>query len=101
MKYQVGQFILEQSILKMFKFSIAGDLGLSSTAGQRTRFFCCFFRSKNGTVGSYKTGSVGKPYTHVFLFFFGLSGSYNISSQIEVSHLFNTGGRVALSSDYF
>ena len=27
--------------------------------------------------------------------FFGLSGSYNKSSQIKVSHLFNTGGRVA------
>ena len=34
-------------------------------------------------------------------FSFGLSGSYNISAQIKVSHLFNTGGRVALSSDYF
>ena len=34
-------------------------------------------------------------------FFFGLSGSYNISSQIQISHLFKTGGRVASSYDYF
>ena len=34
-------------------------------------------------------------------FFFGLSGSYNTSSQIKVSHLSNTGGRIALSADYF
>ena len=37
---------------------------------------------------------------HTF-FFFCLSGSYNISSQIKISNLFNTGGRVALSYDYF
>ena len=35
-------------------------------------------------------------YFFFFFFFFGLSGSYNKSSQIKVSHLFNTGGRVAL-----
>ena len=53
---------LEQSILKIFKFSVAGDCGLSSRAGQRTRFcfFGEFFGEKNGTVGGYKTGSVGK-----------------------------------------
>ena len=31
----------------------------SSRVGQQSRFF--YFRRKNGRVGSYKTGSVGKP----------------------------------------
>ena len=38
---------------------------------------------------------------HTYFFFFGLSGSYNKSSQIKVSLLFNTGGRIALSADFF
>ena len=36
--------------------------------------------------------SANRKHTYFFFFFFGLSGSYNISSQIKVSHLFNTGG---------
>ena len=44
--------------------------------------------------------SANRKHTY-FFFFFCLSGSYNISSQIKISNLFNTGGRVALSYDYF
>ena len=52
---QVGQ----QSILKIFKFSIAGDYRTFEQG--RTTYSFLFFSEKNGTVGSYKTGSVGKP----------------------------------------
>ena len=69
MKYTLQQpgrsiYILEQSILKIFKFSIADDY-MTIEQGRTTYsfFFVCLFfsRRKNGTVGSYKTGSVGKP----------------------------------------
>ena len=49
---------LEQSILKIFKFSIAGDY-MTIEQG-RTTYSFLFFRRKNGTIGGYKTGSVGK-----------------------------------------
>ena len=63
MKYTLQQpgrpfYKLEQSILKIFKFSIAGDY---RTIEQGWTTYSVFFRSKNGTVSSYKTGSVGKP----------------------------------------
>ena len=63
MKYTLQQpgrsiYNLEQSILKIFKFSIAGDY---RTIEQGRTTYSFFFSEKNGTVGSYKTGSVGKP----------------------------------------
>ena len=50
---------LEQSILKIFKFSIAGDY-MTIEQGGTTYSFLFFSEKKNGTVGGYKTGSVGK-----------------------------------------
>ena len=67
MKYilqQPGRSIykLEQSILKIFKFSIAGDYRTIEQGRTTYSFFFYFiFGEKDGTVGSYKTGSVGKP----------------------------------------
>ena len=49
---------LEQMILKIFKFSIAGDY-MTIEQG-RTTYSFLFFSEKYGTVGGYKTGSVGK-----------------------------------------
>ena len=46
---------LEQSILKIFKFSIAGDYMTIEQGGTTYSFFVFF-----STVGGYKTGSVGK-----------------------------------------
>ena len=34
--------------------------------------------------------SANRKHTYIFFFFFCLSGSYNISSQIKISNLFNT-----------
>ena len=51
---------LEQSILKIFKFSIAGDYMTIEQGGTTYSFLFVFFGEKNGTVGGYKTGSVGK-----------------------------------------
>ena len=51
---------LEQSILKIFKFSITGDYR-TMEQGRTTNSVFFIFPRKNGTVGSYKTGSVGKP----------------------------------------
>ena len=64
MKYTLQQpgrsiYKLKQSILKIFKFSIAGDYR-TIEQGWTTYSFCFVF-GENGTVGSYKTGSVGKP----------------------------------------
>ena len=56
---------LEQSILKIFKFSIAGDCGLSSRAGQRTRF--CFFREKMVQSAAIKQGRLASC-KHIFFF---------------------------------
>ena len=49
---------LEQWILKIFKFWIAGDY-MTIEQG-RTTYSFLFFQRKNDTVGGYKTGSVGK-----------------------------------------
>ena len=51
---------LEQAILKIFKFSIAGDYMTIEQGRTTYSFLFLFFRRKNGTVGGYKTGSVGK-----------------------------------------
>ena len=51
---------LEQSILKIFKFSIAGDYMTIEQGRTTYSFLFLFFWRKNGTVGGYKTGSVGK-----------------------------------------
>ena len=51
---------LEQSILKIFKFSIAGDYMIIEQGRTTYSFLFLFFPIKNGTVGGYKTGSVGK-----------------------------------------
>ena len=51
---------LEQSILKIFKFSIAGDYMTIEKGRTTYSFLFLFFQRKNGTVGGYKTGSVGK-----------------------------------------
>ena len=68
MKYTLQQpgrsiYKLEQSILKIFKFSIADDYRTIEQGRATYSFFFVLFFSprKNGTVGSYKTGSVGKP----------------------------------------
>ena len=51
---------LEQSILKIFKFSIAVDY-MTIEQSRTTYSFCFVFsEKKNGTVCGYKTGSVGK-----------------------------------------
>ena len=52
-------------------------------------------------VQSAAINRVGRQTVNTHIFGGGLSGSYNISSQIKIPHLFNTGGRVALSYDYF
>ena len=57
---------LEPSILNIFKFSIAADYRTIEQGQTMYSFFCVFFSEKNGTVGSYKTGSVSKPQTHIF-----------------------------------
>ena len=66
MKYtlqQPGRSIskLEQSILKIFKFSIAGDYRTIEQSRTTYSFVFFIFGEKNGTVGSYKIGSIGKP----------------------------------------
>ena len=78
MKYTLQQpgrsiYKLEQLILKIFKFSIADDYRTIEQGRTMYSFCCCVFfcfffffgggggGGKNGTVGSYKTGSVGKP----------------------------------------
>ena len=120
MKYTLQQpgrsiYKLEQLILKIFKFSIADDYRLSSRVGQRTRFLFVFFFGGGGGGWGGGGGGFGEKMVqsaaiklgrsanrkHTYFFFFCLSGSYNISPQIKISHLFNTGGRVALSYDYF
>ena len=90
---------LELSILKIFKFSIAGDY-MTIEQGWTTYSFLFFFSEKKMVQSAaIKQGRLANC-KHTY-FFFGLSGSYNKSSQIKVSHLFNTGGRIALSADYF
>ena len=88
---------LEQSILKMFKFSIAGDY-MTIEQGRTTYTFLFFSEKKMVQSAAIKQGRLANC-KHTY--FFGLSGSYNKSSQIKVSHLFNTCGRIALSADYF
>ena len=66
MKYTLQQpgrsiYKLEQSILKIFKFSIAGDFRTIEQGRTTYSFVFFYFQRKNGTVGSYKTGSIGKP----------------------------------------
>ena len=104
MKYtlqQPGRSIYkpEQSSLKNFKFSIAGDYRTIEQGW--TTYSFVFFSEKMVQSAAIKQGQLANR-KHTYFFFFCLSGSYNISSQIKVSHLFNTGGhRVALSSAYF
>ena len=73
---------LEQSILKIFKFSIAGDMTIEQ--GWTTySFLFLFFRKKMVQSAAMKQARLANS-KHIR--FFGLSGSYNKSSQIKVSH---------------
>ena len=84
---------LEQSILK-----IAGDYR-TIKQGRTTYSFLFFWRKKMVQSATIKQDRLAN-FKHTY-FFFGLSGSYSKSSQIKVSHLFNIGGCIALSADYF
>ena len=100
MKYTLQQpgrsiYKLEQSILKICSSRSLATTGLSSRVGQRTRFFLFLFFFGEEMVQSAAIKQ-GRSANRKHSFFFG-----NISFQIKVSHLFNTGGRVALSSAYF
>ena len=90
MKYTLQQpgrsiYKLEQSILKIFKFSIACDYRTIEQGWTTYSFVFLFSEKKKVQSAAIKQGrSANRKHTY---FFFGLSGSYNISSQIKVSHL--------------
>ena len=93
------EYTLQQPGRSIYKLDIESfTTGLSSRAGQRTRLFFFIFGEKMVQSAAIKQGRLANR-KHTY--FLGLSGSYNISSQIKVSHLFNTGSLVALSSAYF